>query len=257
MLGGESNTRGPQGMRLTRRARAHSARAALLAARSPRHLRLAPVFPMPPARPLAQGPRGGGRRPRARARARPRASLGRSARARATARLHDVGEQAIPHSSLNKPASLSASEWAVMRRHPEWVATCSRRCRASTRRPSVPLPPRAVGRRRLRARPQRRGPPRSRAAPHRRGVRRLQRHDHRASLPRRALRRRSARRAPPLRRLAVRPEDRGRLRRAHGRGGPGLKAAQQTVRSPRGRLAARVPARPVDRRGRSTARRTR
>jgi two-component system cell cycle response regulator len=68
---------------------------------------------------LAQGPRGGGRLA---------LELGRDLELPSgdrlelelTARLHDVGKQAIPYSILNKPASLSASEWAVMRRHPEW-----------------------------------------------------------------------------------------------------------------------------------------
>jgi len=36
------------------------------------------------------------------------------------ARLHDVGKRAVPDSILCKPASLSAAEWSVMRRHPEW-----------------------------------------------------------------------------------------------------------------------------------------
>ena len=36
------------------------------------------------------------------------------------ARLHDVGKRAVPESILFKPAPLSASEWSLMRRHPEW-----------------------------------------------------------------------------------------------------------------------------------------
>ena len=36
------------------------------------------------------------------------------------ARLHDVGKRAIPHGILNKSGPLSAGEWSMMRRHPEW-----------------------------------------------------------------------------------------------------------------------------------------
>jgi two-component system, cell cycle response regulator len=36
------------------------------------------------------------------------------------ARLHDVGTGAVPRAILHKPAPLSAVEWSVMRRHPEW-----------------------------------------------------------------------------------------------------------------------------------------
>ena len=37
-----------------------------------------------------------------------------------TARLHDVGKDAVPPALLRKPAPLTDVEWAVMRRHPEW-----------------------------------------------------------------------------------------------------------------------------------------
>ncbi len=36
------------------------------------------------------------------------------------ARLHDVGNRAMPESILSKPGPLSEAEWSVMRRHPEW-----------------------------------------------------------------------------------------------------------------------------------------
>lgn len=36
------------------------------------------------------------------------------------ARLHDVGKRAVPESILSKPDPLSAAEWSLMRRHPEW-----------------------------------------------------------------------------------------------------------------------------------------
>ena len=36
------------------------------------------------------------------------------------ARLHDVGKRAVPESILSKPGPLSAAEWSLMRRHPEW-----------------------------------------------------------------------------------------------------------------------------------------
>ena len=35
-------------------------------------------------------------------------------------RLHDVGKRALPESILSKPDALSAAEWSLMRRHPEW-----------------------------------------------------------------------------------------------------------------------------------------
>ena len=36
------------------------------------------------------------------------------------ARLHDVGKEAVPNAILSKAAPLTAAEWAVVRRHPEW-----------------------------------------------------------------------------------------------------------------------------------------
>lgn len=36
------------------------------------------------------------------------------------ARLHDVGKIAVPDLVLKKPGPLSAAEWSMMRRHPEW-----------------------------------------------------------------------------------------------------------------------------------------
>jgi HD-GYP domain-containing protein (c-di-GMP phosphodiesterase class II) len=38
------------------------------------------------------------------------------------ARLHDVGKLGVPEAILRKPGPLDESEWAVMRRHPEWGA---------------------------------------------------------------------------------------------------------------------------------------
>lgn len=38
------------------------------------------------------------------------------------AALHDLGKLRVPDAILRKPAALSPSEWAVVRRHPEWGA---------------------------------------------------------------------------------------------------------------------------------------
>jgi HD-GYP domain-containing protein (c-di-GMP phosphodiesterase class II) len=38
------------------------------------------------------------------------------------ARLHDVGKLGVPDTILQKPGPLDETEWAVMRRHPEWGA---------------------------------------------------------------------------------------------------------------------------------------
>ena len=114
------------------------------------------------------------------------------------AMLHDVGKVAIPNEILNKPGPLDEAEWKVMRRHPEIgerillnTPSCADRAARAARA-------RALGRRRLPRRPERRGDPDRQ--PHHPRVRRVHSDDHRAALPRADVPRRGAGRAPsPLR----------------------------------------------------------
>ncbi len=114
-------------------------------------------------------PRRSGRRGRGRGRgvARPRpASSSRSSRL--AARLHDVGKLAIPDAVLQKPGPLDVNEWAFIKEHvvigERILAACAG---LEARRGDRASHARALGRRRLRGRAERRFDP-ARRADHRR-----------------------------------------------------------------------------------------
>ena len=131
---------------------------------------------------------------------------------RHAAALHDIGKMAIPESILEKRGALSASEWALIRRHTiigERILAAAPGARAE--RHAGALQPRADRRQGLPRRAGRNGHP-ARIAHHPRR-RRVRRHALRAQLRDDVHRGRGARRTAPLRGQPVRP-DRGRRVRA-------------------------------------------
>ena len=126
------------------------------------------------------------------------------------ARLHDVGKLAIPDAVLQKPGPLDVDEWAFVKEHVVIgerilgaVAGLEARCGDRARLA------RALGRRRVRGRAERRLDP-ARRPDHRR-LRRLLGDDLQPPLPAAGRPRAGARGAAPLLRHAVRPGRRGHL----------------------------------------------
>ena len=138
--------------------------------------------------------------------------------------LHDVGKIGVPEDILSKPGPLTEDEWEIMRRHPQIGARVVPTARAvGGRRRRRPLPPRAVGRRRLPAGPERGRHPARR--PDLLRVRRARGDDGHAPVPRRAALLGRVRAGPLGGRDAVRSRDRPdprawRFQRGHRPGRP-------------------------------------